>query len=881
MSIKLLPNIFSIELEGEEKISQITTDESTFLNLSLEEFNNTFITEWVFEPQKELVKRFLYGDEKDKNFSDAHLGVWFINRKNEYFWCQIVRLKKHTESSKRNITIYEYTRLLPEPTDIFTQSPQLYNLFQQFNIPIGITNTAGYWVEANPALCSLFGFTKDELLKLTWQDLTAPENLDQELTLFQEFIKKPFSTLDKTITFEKFYVKKDGSIFRALVHLFPIQERNKDSLYGFFVCIENLDEKESHLKNTEQTKQFMRIILDLLPVRVFWKDKDLHYLGCNLAFARDAGKNSPEEVVGTTDYELPWEPEVELYRKDDREVITSGKPKIFYEESQTTPDGKKIWLRTSKIPLVGSGGVPYGILGMYEDITEMKSLINTLNETMSLLKTLLDSAPIGVIAINENDRIEFWNKASEEILGWSIDDVFSKPINDFIPEIKNYISQCEDTHPLSEVEITEKNKRGDLLTLRMIHRLVRFPNREPLILILFRDISEFKKIQREKEQFQEQFQHTQKLESLGVLSSSIAHDFNNILMAIMGHTELAKEEINNPSAISNYLLSIEESIKSAGELCRQLLIFTGKKQQPHQPCDLNQLLKEMEHLLKVSISKKILLNIELDTHLPLIEGEVGQLRSVILNLVINASDAIGNRSGVIRIKTGTIDLTESYIRTTWFQEGLEQKNYVFLEVSDNGCGMSPEIISKIFDPFFTTKDFGRGLGLATIMGILRAHNGTIKVYSEVGKGSTFKLLFPSINNTIQQKHEIEETTSWQGKGLILLADDEPVVLQVTQKMLEKLGLEVVVARDGREALILFKEYKNKLSSVILDITMPHLDGTDVARVIRSELPNIPIFLSTGFSKHSINEKEIDYPIQGFLTKPYNLNTLIKSLKEYL
>ncbi len=881
MTEQFIPKYYSMELDNTGRIGEIHSEENNFLNLNLNELKNTSLLEWVFEPQKESVKSFLNNQNISEKTSTPHLGVWFTNRKEQYFWCRIVKTKKHSSSSNENIIIYDYTEILPEPKHLLSYHPSIYSFFQQLHIPLGITNIAGRWLDANPALCNLFGLSKDELLSLTWQDLTTPENLDQELTFFKEFIRKPHTTSEKIVTFEKCYVKKDKSIFRARVYTLPIYDKDTNSINYFVSCIENLNETESNLQEAEKNKHFIRIVLDLLPVRVFWKDKNLHYLGCNLAFAKDAGKNSPEELVGMTDYELPWKTEAESYRKDDQEVIASGKPKLFYEETQTTPDGRQIWLKTSKIPLIGTGGVPYGVLGIYEDITEFKSIINTLNETMSILKELLDSAPIGIIATNKDGHIEFWNQASEEILGWKLDEVFLKPLNNFVPEIYTHISQSENIHLLLEKEIKEKNKYGDILTLRIIHRYIYFSKEETRTLILFRDISEFKKIQKEKEQFQEQMQHTQKLESLGVLSSSIAHDFNNILMAIMGHTELAKEEINNLTAVKNYLLNIEEAVKNAGDLCRQLLIFAGRKQQPHQPCNLNHLIQEMEHLLKVSISKKIVLDIDLIPDILLINGEIGQLRSVILNLVINASDAIGKRSGVIRIKTGIMDFTESYIRTTWFQEGIEQKKYVFLEVSDNGCGMSPEIMSKIFDPFFTTKDYGRGLGLATIMGILRAHDGTIKVYSEEGKGTTFKLFFPAIGELTKKQPEIEEVTSWKGQGLILFADDEPIVLQVTTKMLEKIGFDVIPARDGREALQLFQENKNNLSAVVLDITMPHLDGTDVARIIRSECPNLPIFLSTGFSKHTINEKDIDYPIQGFLTKPYNINTLIKNLKEYL
>gem|GEM_PF-1703139 len=882
MKNTLFPKECLIKLDEVGEIQQIITDESDFLSLNLEEFKGTLLTDWVFEPQKKIIEDFFqYCIKNPDNInSKNHIGIWFNNKRNKYFWCIITKSQKIPDPEKYTFTLYDYTELLPKSTDILTQNPLLYDFFQKINIPIGITNIAGYWIEANPALCSLFGYKKNELLKLTWQELTCTENLDQELTLFQEAIKKPTLLFNKVITFQKLYLKKDRSPFQALVNLFPISGDEAESIYGFLVHIENLDEKERKTKEAEQARNLIKIIMDLLPVRVFWKDTGLHYLGCNLAFAKDAGKNSPDEVIGTTDYQLPWKSEAELYRKDDQKVITSGKSKMFYEEPQTTPDGQQIWLRTSKIPLMGPRDIPYGVLGIYEDITDLKSLINTLNETMSLLKTLIDSAPIGIIAFNKEENIEFWNKVSEDILKWKIDEVLSKPIHRFIPAISNHISKCKDTHPSSEIEIEEKDKFGNYLNLRLIHRLIHFTNRSPLYLLLFRDISEIKKFEKEKEQLQEQLQHTQKLESLGILSSSIAHDFNNILMAVMGYSELAKEEINNPYTIKNYLLNIEEAIKSAGELCRQLLIFAGKKQQPHQPCNLNQLILEMEHLLKVSISKKIVLQIDIENHLPFIDGETNQLRSIILNLVINASDAIENRSGVICIRTGTIDFTESFIRTTWFQEKIEAKKYVFLEVSDNGCGMSPETMSKIFDPFFTTKEYGRGLGLSTIMGILRAHHGTIKVYSEVGKGTTFKLFFPTTTDIHEKQQEVEDTTPWKGKGLILLADDEPVVLQVTAKMLEKLGLDVITAKDGREALQLFEKYQKELSAVILDITMPHLDGIDTARIIRSKLPDLPIFLSSGFSKHSVNKNDVDFFIQGFLSKPYNINTIIKSLKKY-
>ncbi|MCA1901128.1 MAG: PAS domain S-box protein [Candidatus Hydrogenedens sp.] len=872
-----------LELKEGGIITDIQSENSLFLDFEVKEYKESSIYNWIFEPYRERVKSFLYPEQG--YCDERQIGAWFANRANKYYWCSII-IPKQNNLSTNKIIVQDYTSILPKPLNVIEQSPKIYNFFHELDLPLGITDIGGHWIDANPALCSLLGYTRDELLKLSWQDVTDAQNVERESLIYREALNNHQILLRGLTLVEKHYVRKDKTTFRALVHTLAIPDGQSFPISCFFSYIENLDDKERLQKEVENNRAFLRLILDLLPVRVFWKDTDLRYLGCNLAFARDAGEKSPEDVIGKTDYSFPWKTQADMYRQDDRAVISTGVSKVFYEESQTTPDGGLIWLRTSKIPLVGIGGKSMGVLGIYEDITELKAIIDTLNETMSILKALIDSAPMGVVAINTEGNIEFWNKATEEIFGWDSDEVISNPVVSFIPRITQLILDYhkEDSggeNTLSyEFEIDECNKRGELLNLRIIYRSVQITEGKMLHLILIQDITNIKRIQMEQEQLRLQLQHTQKLESLGVMSGAIAHDFNNILMAIMGNIDLALLDLHNPDAIKNYLVGIDESVKSAAELCKELLVFSGKKQQPHQVLNINKIICEMEHLLKISVSKKVLLEFELGTEDMMIFGEPGQFRSILLNLVINASDAIGNHSGLIRVKTYIVDYDTGLMRTAWFKEGIEPKKYVVLEVSDTGCGMDKDVISKIFDPFFTTKDKGRGLGLAMVMGAIRAHSGTIKVYSELGKGTVFKVYLPYTkpNGTYV---EVEVQEKWQGKGTILFADDEAIILQITVKMLEKMGFNVISAKDGREAVELFEQNKECICAVILDITMPYLDGIEVARHIRSKSSDIPIFLSSGLLKHTLDEKELGFSIQGFLNKPYNMNVLSKMLQTYL
>jgi CheY-like chemotaxis protein len=287
-------------------------------------------------------------------------------------------------------------------------------------------------------------------------------------------------------------------------------------------------------------------------------------------------------------------------------------------------------------------------------------------------------------------------------------------------------------------------------------------------------------------------------------------------------------------------------------------------------------------MLQVSISKRAILRVNFARDEPAIEADVTQLRQIILNLVINASDAIGERSGVIAVSTGAMECDQAYLKTTWLQDPLEEGLYAYLEVADTGCGITQEQLSRIFDPFFTTKFTGRGLGLAAVLGIVRGHKGAIKVSTEVGKGTLFTVLFPVAGEALDlPATQNVEHSDWRGAGRILLVDDEQSIRTIGQRMLRRLGFEVVLAADGRDALARIREEGDRITAILLDLTMPHMDGEETFRELRRIRTDIPVILSSGYSEQDVAQRFAGQGIAGFVPKPYTIRNLQTALKPLL
>ncbi len=403
-------------------------------------------------------------------------------------------------------------------------------------------------------------------------------------------------------------------------------------------------------------------------------------------------------------------------------------------------------------------------------------------------------------------------------------------------------------------------------------------NGSPAIMGVVRNIDERKRIAVEQMKLEQQLLHAQKLESLGVLAGGIAHDFNNILTSIIGNAELALLRINKESPGVDNLHRIEEAAARAADLAKQMLAYSGKGKFVIENINLNLLLEDMMHMLEVSISKKAVLRLNLIPDLPSVEADTTQIRQIIMNLIINASEAIGDKSGVIAVTTGCMDCNKDYLKDVWLDENLNQGLYVYLEIADTGCGMDKHTLAKLFDPFFTTKFTGRGLGMAAVLGIVRGHKGAIKVYSELGKGTSFKILLPASGKPANIFNHVGYEGNWKGSGTVLLVDDEETVRGMGKEMLQEFGFTTITANDGREAVEIFKTTPD-ISFVILDLTMPHMDGEQCFRVLRQIKPDVKVIMCSGFSEHEVTKKFMGKGLAGFIQKPYKLSALKEAIQK--
>ena len=405
---------------------------------------------------------------------------------------------------------------------------------------------------------------------------------------------------------------------------------------------------------------------------------------------------------------------------------------------------------------------------------------------------------------------------------------------------------------------------------------------KPSPILFIRDITERKLAEEERRKMDAHIQQTQKLESLGVLAGGIAHDFNNLLMTILGNIDLSILEIPPSSPAREPLFEAAKASQRAADLCRQMLAYSGRGRFTCETLDLNNIIEDMQHMLAISVSKKALLRYDFDLHIPAIEADVTQVRQIIMNLVINASDAIGEKSGVISISTGVMSCDRAYLSDTWLNENLPEGHYAYVEVVDTGCGIDRETVQKIFDPFYTTKFTGRGLGLAAVLGIVRGHCGAIKVYSAPGKGSTFRVLLPAADGPAERinwEQSVEE--GWRGSGTVLLADDEETIRSLGVRMLERFGFTVLTAANGREAVEIFKRDPDGIRCVILDLTMPQMDGEEAYQEIRRINKNACIIISSGYNEQEISQRFDGKGLAGFIQKPYQVAQLAAKLNEVL
>ena len=509
--------------------------------------------------------------------------------------------------------------------------------------------------------------------------------------------------------------------------------------------------------------------------------------------------------------------------------------------------------------------------------------LHQVEQTQQFAATLIESASILILAVDANERLHLFNEKAREVTGYYLDDWFSQewmkvlfPGEDFAPA-REALSAMMRGEIVERVETLLIAQSGEERTISWHCRQVIYRD-QPLCLMFGLDLTSRTQAENERQELERKLLDMQKLESLGVLAGGIAHDFNNLLTAILGNAQLARLQLQPSSPLRQHLLEIERTSMQAADLCKQMLAYSGQGRIEVRLLDLNRSIRDMSQLLRVSVAKKVQLSFNLAHNLPKVRGDVSQIRQVLMNLVINASESIISNEGSIWVSTGVVHRAKDLFRGITVTGEPEERDYAFIEIADTGCGMSAETQARIFDPFFTTKFTGRGLGLAAVLGIVKGHGGTLELESHEGEGTTFTLLFPCAEAADEPLHveEIRTNPHWSGEGLVLVVDDEESVRTLTSRMLESFEFRVVTASDGREGVETFAANAEAITVVLLDVTMPVMGGLEVLDRVRMIRPDVPVLFMSGYMRegqlHNLDRAT------DFLQKPFTMEDLQEKLR---
>ncbi len=615
-------------------------------------------------------------------------------------------------------------------------------------------------------------------------------------------------------------------------------------------------------------------------------------LAGNFTFVNDAmcrlQGSSRDELMGTNnrDYMTP-ETAKDVYEAFNN-VYTTGEPERNLEWVTIRPDGSKWHVETSISLVKNPADEHTGFRGVVRDVTERKQAEEALRVSEEKLRTITASAQDAIVLMDEKGDVSYWNPAAERIFGYSSREILRRPLHEIIvPEryheaYRNGFERFKKDGQGSAIgkllELEALKKDGTEFPVELSLSSVNANGKWNAIGIV-RDISERRQMEADKKRLEDQLQQSQKMEAIGTLSGGIAHDFNNILGIIVGNTEMALADTPETSPVHGNLSAVRKASMRARDIVKQILSFSRQKEQTRGSMELGTVVVESLRLLRSIIPTTIDIRQNISNDIGITSGDPSQINQILLNLCTNAGYAMKETGGILEVSLANVTLSDA--ESSGFPQ-LSPGDYVKLTVSDNGNGIAPDKIDRIFDPYFTTKAIGEGtgMGLSVAHGIIANHGGAITVSSEVGRGTTFDVLFPVVAQDLQAETVSEDAIAG-GDECILLVDDEPEMVKIYQSMLERLGYTVAVRTSSIEALEAFKARPDRYDLIITDQTMPHLTGQMLAREMMAIRPDIPIILCTGHSDLIESGKAKAMGIQAFVMKPVIMRQLAGTIRDIL
>ncbi len=715
----------------------------------------------------------------------------------------------------------------------------------------------------------------NDVVTIDSRDGILPEDINRQFSILSQILVPLHPKTGKPWIFGlhqcshfREWTTEEKDLFREISH------RISDSLSTMLL-----------VRDLRESEEKFRYLADTSMEAIFFARNGI-CLEANEMAAKMFGWESPESFTGKSGYEVIAPESWDMVRQNLQNEVSEP-----YEAVGLRKDGSRFPIIVHARSMMYKKQYVVQAISVM-DISRQRETETLLRQSRKRADSYLSIANAVFVALDTEGKVTLVNKKACDILGSDEQHIVGKNwFSNFLPEsIRDQVKKVFLQLINGNLELVEYFE-NPILAGDGSERLIAWHNafitdsegKVTGLLSSGQDITVYRKAAQERRDLEMQMQHAQKLESLGVLAGGIAHDFNNILMAILGNTNIALMDLSPENPVYNNIKAVETAARGAANLAKQMLAYSGKGKFLIEAVNLNDAVDEMTRILDVSISKNTEVKYQYAPDLPLIEADATQIKQVIMNLVTNASDAVDNSPGTISITTGAMYCDDSYLASTYISEALDSGLYVFLEVSDTGCGMDRETLKKLFDPFYSTKFTGRGLGLSAVLGIIRGHKGAIKVYSEPGTGTSIKVLFPvnDLEQKLYRKEKREKRNSWTGSGTILLVDDEEAILSVGKQMLEHLGFHVVTASDGAEAVRIYRKSSGTITLVILDYIMPHLDGKQTFRELCRIKKDVQVIMCSGYNKQEVIRGFTDRPPAGFLHKPYIFKELISVLQRLI
>ncbi len=726
----------------------------------------------------------------------------------------------------------------------------------------------------NDRFCQMLGYPEHELLAKNILDITHADDKPVCTAVMGRLLSGEISSC----SVKKRYLAKDGTAI--WVRLFASLARDANGLPNYFLgLIEDISDRVQVEHALQDSELRLMLAQGAAPLGVWDWDLRTDALTNSGGYMSLYGLPADHPPLAYAEW-------LERIHPEDRDrmqaMVAEALDRTHCWDTEFRvlwPDGSVHWLLGRGSVFLDEAGQPARMAGANLDITERKRSEEALRESEERFRNLADSAPVLIWLADPAGQVTFFNRQGLLFTGCTMDCLAGSGWIERVhacdqDQVRGAFASIIDAREGWQFEFRLRRADG-VFRWMLCTAIPRWSgSRYTGHIGIMVDLTEFKRDQ-------DQVQATQKLESLGVLAGGIAHDFNNLLGSILAGVELVAAELPPGSPASAGIASIRAVAVRAAEIVRQLMEYAGQENAAVEPVDLSRLVGEMLELLKVSISKHARLEIDLADNLPAVMASAAQIRQVAMNLITNASEALGESDGVITVSTSWVRLGPR--PGPQGEPGLPPGVYVRLEVRDSGCGMTSDVQARIFEPFFTTKFTGRGLGLAAVQGIVRRHGGGVNVVSAPGGGTRFEIFLPAAGPPARAVPAERPSLSAQGtanRGTILMVEDEEPLRLAVGKMLRRQGVSVVEARDGTVAIDLFRLHHKVIDVILLDMTIPGRPSRDVITEARRIRPDVKVILTTAYSREAAASFEF-FGVRGFIRKPYHVADLMRLLNDTL